>query len=340
LKLFRQEGRTGVTKDDFELLTVIGKGSFAKVMQVRKKDDGKIYAMKILRKEAIIARNEVTHTKAEKRILQRVQHPFIVQLHFAFQTEDKLYMVLDFVNGGELFFHLKREGRFPENRVKFYAAQITSALGHLHSVGIVYRDLKPENILLDFEGNVKITDFGLSKEIKRDESTNTFCGTPEYISPELLKGVGHNFAVDWWSLGTLMYEMLVGLPPFYSENTNIMYQKILTSELQFPSYVSKDAQSMLVGLLTRDPAKRMGSGEKGAEEVKSHTFFAGIDWAKLDRKEYDAPFKPSVKGPEDISQIDQMFTSEKPQDSLVEKSNIDTQHFQDFTYEAPSVMNG
>jgi len=193
---------------------------------------------------------------------------------------------------------------------------------------------------LDFEGNVKITDFGLSKEIKKDESTNTFCGTPEYISPELLKGVGHNFAVDWWSLGTLMYEMLVGLPPFYSENTNIMYQKILTSELQFPSYVSKDAQSLLVGLLTRDPAKRMGSGEKGAEEIKTHIFFAGIDWPKLDRKEYDAPFKPSVKGPEDISQIDQMFTSEKPQDSLVEKSNIDTQHFQDFTYEAPSVMNG
>jgi len=251
-------------------------------------------------------------------------------------------MILDFVNGGELFFHLKREGRFPENRVKFYAAQITSALAHLHSLNIVYRDLKPENILLDFEGNVRITDFGLSKEIKRDESTNTFCGTPEYISPELLKGLGHNYAVDWWSLGTLMYEMLVGLPPFYSENTNIMYQKILTSELQFPSFVSKEAQSMLTGLLTRDPQKRLGSGENGSDLVRKQSFFSGIDWSKLDRKEYDAPFKPSVKGPEDISQIDQVFTDEKPQDSLVEKSVLPEGevHFKDFTYEAPSVIDG
>jgi len=227
--------------------------------------------------------------------------------------------------------------------VKFYVAQITSALAHLHSVGIVYRDLKPENILLDFEGNVRITDFGLSKEMKKDESTNTFCGTPEYISPELLKGVGHGYAVDWWSLGTLMYEMLVGLPPFYSENTNIMYQKILTSELQFPSFVSKEAQSLLVGLLTRDPAKRLGSGERGAEAVKGHTFFAGIDWAKLERKEYDAPFKPNVKGEDDISQIDQIFTSEKPQDSLVERSVLtdsESNNFKDFTYEAPSVIDG
>jgi len=308
-------------------------------MQVRKKDDGKIYAMKILRKEAIIARNEVTHTKAEKRILQKVQHPFIVQLHYAFQTDDKLYMVLDFVNGGELFFHLKREGRFPENRVKFYVAQITSALAHLHSLDIVYRDLKPENILLDGDGNVRITDFGLSKELTRDDTTNTFCGTPEYISPELLKGVGHGFAVDWWSLGTLMYEMLVGLPPFYSENTNIMYQKILSSELVFPSFVSREAQALLTGLLTRDVDKRLGSGPNGSSDVKSHHFFAGIDWAKLDRKEYEAPFKPGVRSETDISQIDQAFTSEKPQDSLVERTNIPhDDNFKDFTYEAPSIL--
>jgi len=329
-----------VTKDDFELLTVIGKGSFAKVMQVRKKDDGKIYAMKILRKDAIIARNEVNHTKAEKRILQSIQHPFIIQLHYAFQTDDKLYMVLDFVNGGELFFHLKREGRFPENRVKFYVAQISSALAHLHSADIIYRDLKPENILLDAEGNVRITDFGLSKELTTDDTTNTFCGTPEYISPELLKGVGHGYAVDWWSLGTLMYEMLVGLPPFYSENTNLMYQKILSSELVFPSFVSKEAQSILSGLLTRDTEKRLGSGPTGSEDIKKHPFFNGIDWAKLERKEYEAPFKPNVKNERDISQIDQVFTSEKPQDSLVERSALgdDQNNFKDFTYEAPSVI--
>ncbi len=205
-------------------------------MQVRKKDDNKIYAMKVLRKEAIIARKQVTHTKQEKTILQKIQHPFIVKLHFAFQTKDKLYMILDFINGGELFYHLKKEGRFPENRVKFYAAEIVCAMDHLHSLGIVYRDLKPENILLDSDGknlastmiltqlgHVTITDFGLSKEVKPNEGTHTFCGTPEYLgtmlyvqsnsfaAPEVLKGLGHGTAVDWWSLGTLIYEMLTGL---------------------------------------------------------------------------------------------------------------------------------
>eukprot|EP01102_Stenamoeba_stenopodia_P008101 TRINITY_DN2301_c0_g1_i3.p1 TRINITY_DN2301_c0_g1~~TRINITY_DN2301_c0_g1_i3.p1 ORF type:complete len:296 (-),score=67.21 TRINITY_DN2301_c0_g1_i3:548-1435(-) len=199
-----------ITKDDFELLTVIGKGSFGKVLQVRKKDTGKIYAMKVLRKEAIVQRKQVAHTKAEKSILAKIQHPFIVGLHYAFQTEEKLYMVLDFVNGGELFFHLKREGKFSEQRVRIYAAEIACALSHLHSFGIVYRDLKPENILLDSEGHICITDFGLSKEIQ-SEDTHTFCGTPEYLAPEILKGQGHGTPVDWWSLGTLIYEMLTGL---------------------------------------------------------------------------------------------------------------------------------
>jgi serine/threonine protein kinase len=253
-----------VTKDDFELLTVIGKGSFGKVMQVKKKDTGEIFAMKVLRKEAIRARKQVAHTKAEKSILQKIQHPFIVTLHYAFQTDDKLYMILDYINGGELFFHLKKEGRFPEHRVVLYAAEIVLALSHLHSLDIVYRDLKPENILIDSEGSrftqppplkslmpfcllcsrsghIVITDFGLSKEINPTEGTQTFCGTPEYLgmvidtsleidsvllvqskafsliqfasvsAPEVLKGQGHGCAVDWWSLGTLMYEMLTGL---------------------------------------------------------------------------------------------------------------------------------
>lgn len=257
-----------VTKDDFELLTVIGKGSFGKVMQVKKKDTGEIFAMKVLRKEAIRARKQVAHTKAEKSILQKIQHPFIVTLHYAFQTDDKLYMILDYINGGELFFHLKKEGRFPEHRVVLYAAEIVLALSHLHSLDIVYRDLKPENILIDSEGHIVITDFGLSKEINPTEGTQTFCGTPEYLAPEVLKGQGHGCAVDWWSLGTLMYEMLTGLPPFYSQNINIMYQKILNSELRFPSYVSSEAQSLLDGLLTRDPTKRLGTSD--AAEIKKH----------------------------------------------------------------------
>lgn len=331
-----------VTKDDFELLNVIGKGSFGKVMQVKKKDDGQIYAMKVLRKEAIIARKQVTHTKAEKSILQKIQHPFIVRLHYAFQTKDKLYMILDYVNGGELFFHLKKEGRFPENRVKFYAAQIVCAMAHLHSLGIVYRDLKPENILLDSDGHICITDFGLSKEITPEEGTHTFCGTPEYLAPEVLKGLGHGTAVDWWSLGTLIYEMLTGLPPFYSQNINIMYQKILNGELRFPSYVSPEARSLLEGLLTREVEKRLGSGPEGGKAVKTHPFFKDLDWNALEAKEIEPPFKPKVRSSTDISQIDTVFTQEKPQDSLVETTLSETMirenNFDGFTFVAPTAM--
>eukprot|EP01133_Synstelium_polycarpum_P003623 gene3623-4151_t len=330
-----------VTKDDFELLTVIGKGSFGKVMQVKKKDDQKIYAMKVLRKDAIIARKQVNHTKSEKNILQGISHPFIVNLHFAFQTRDKLYMILDFVNGGELFFHLKREGRFSEPRVKLYAAEIVSALAHLHQQDIVYRDLKPENILLDSDGHICITDFGLSKKIENTDGTFTFCGTPEYLAPEVLNGHGHGCAVDWWSLGTLLYEMLTGLPPFYSQNVSMMYQKILNGELKIPSYITPEAKSLLEGLLTREVDKRLGS--KSGSDVKNHPWFKNIDWEKLDRKEIEVHFKPKVKSGNDISQIDPVFTQERPMDSLVEGGTLtDTvskdNSFEGFTYVADSIL--
>lgn len=329
----KNDQKVGVA--DFDLLAVIGKGSFGKVMQVKKKDDGEIYAMKVLRKDAIIARKQVAHTRAEKAILQKIQHPFIVNLNYAFQTEDKLYMVLDYINGGELFFHLKKEGKFPEDRVKLYAAEIAQALHHLHSLNIVYRDLKPENILLDSDGHICITDFGLSKEIKKDEGTNTFCGTPEYLAPEVLRNQSHGVAVDWWSLGTLIFEMLTGLPPFYSQNINIMYQKILNGELKFPSFISDDAKSLLEGLLNRDPEERLQG-----DAVLQHPFFSDINWDDLFSKKVDPPFKPEVKSKDDISQIDTCFTSEKPEDSLVEGSAIggDFEGFEGFTYVGDSAM--
>ncbi|KAN0038373.1 hypothetical protein ACTA71_000548 [Dictyostelium dimigraforme] len=335
------KNKQSATKDDFELLNVIGKGSFGKVMQVKKKGEDKIFAMKVLRKDAIIARKQVNHTKSEKTILQCISHPFIVNLHYAFQTKDKLYMVLDFVNGGELFFHLKREGRFSEPRVKIYAAEIVSALDHLHKQDIVYRDLKPENILLDSEGHICITDFGLSKKIETTDGTFTFCGTPEYLAPEVLNGHGHGCAVDWWSLGTLLYEMLTGLPPFYSQNVSTMYQKILNGELKIPTYISPEAKSLLEGLLTREVDKRLGT--KGGGEVKQHPWFKNIDWEKLDRKEVEVHFKPKVKSGTDISQIDPVFTQERPMDSLVETSALgdamgkDTS-FEGFTYVADSIL--
>lgn len=300
------------------MLCVIGRGSFGKVMQVRHKADGRIYAMKVMRKDAIIAKNQVTHTRDEKNILQSIRHPFIVNLNYAFQTKDKLYMILDYVNGGELFYHLKKEGRFEEARVRLYAAEISSALIHLHSHGIIYRDLKPENILLDSDGHIVITDFGLSKEVPQDNETHTFCGTPEYLAPEVLRGQGHSFPVDWWSLGTLIYEMLTGLPPFYSKHINVMYQKILNAPLVFPSTMSTEAKLLLEGLLDRDSDTRLAG-----EAVKSHPFFAGLDWSELDARQIKPIFIPPVRDIMDTTQIDEYFTAERPTDSQVDSLMAD-----------------
>lgn len=292
------ENRVGkLTIDDFHLLTLVGKGSFGKVMQVQKKDTGRIYAIKTIRKAKIISRSEVTHTLAERSVLAQINNPFIVPLKFSFQSPEKLYFVLAFVNGGELFFHLSKEGRFDINRSRFYTAELLCALECLHGFNVVYRDLKPENILLDYQGHIALCDFGLCKlEMKDEDSTNTFVGTPEYLAPELLKGEGYGKTVDWWTLGVLLYEMLTGLPPFYDENTNEMYRKILTAPLNFPGYdvVPPAARDLLTKLLDRDPAKRLGVN--GSTEIKSHPFFHGIDWKKLLQRKYEPTFKPHVVG--------------------------------------------
>ena len=343
LKVSRKvQEKVGV--DDFDLLAVIGKGSYGKVMQVRKKDSGDIFAMKVLRKDKIIARNQVEHTKSEVNVLQNVHHPFMVALRYSFQTPEKLYLLLEYINGGELFFHLSQEGNFNEDRARLYTSQILLALEHLHRYDIIYRDLKPENILLDADGNIRLTDFGLCKEqISSDASTTTFCGTPEYMSPEIVAGKSYGKAVDWWTLGTLLYEMVVGVPPFYSENVNTMYQRILTAPLRFPSHVSPECKSLLEMLLQRDPSKRLGSGPLDAEEIKTHPFFASLDWDKVYRKEMATPFKPDVSagGAADTSNFDAEFTAEPAVDSVVQNSQItDAAGFEGFTYVGASAMDG
>lgn len=230
-----------ISLEAFDIMKVIGKGSFGKVFLVREKSSKIIYAMKVLKKEYVIRKNQVEHTKTERNVLGKVNHPFIVGLNMAFQTSDKLFFVLDYCSGGELFFHLGKVGRFPEPRAKFYTAEIVLALEYVHGLGVVYRDLKPENVLLDSKGNVRLTDFGLSKEGVRDHSTgaNSFCGTPEYIAPEVILRQGHGRAVDWWSTGALLFEMLAGLPPFYSKNREQMFEKIMRAELSCPSFMSE-----------------------------------------------------------------------------------------------------
>ncbi|ODQ46944.1 hypothetical protein PICMEDRAFT_16744 [Pichia membranifaciens NRRL Y-2026] len=303
--------------EDFDLLKVIGKGSFGKVMQVRKKDTGKIYALKSIRKAHIVNKMEVTHTLAEKFVLSRVNSPFIVPLKFAFQSSEKLYLVLSFINGGELFYHLQKARRFPLIRAKFYICELLSAIETLHSMNIVYRDLKPENILLDYQGHIALCDFGLCKiNMKLDQKTNTFCGTPEYLAPELLLNKGYTRVVDFWTLGVLLYEMLTSLPPFYDEDVSIMYKKILEDPLIFPSDMDSVTKDLISKLLNRDPAQRLGY--HGVSEIKSHQFFKDIDWVKLTNKGYIPPYKPQVKNSLDISNISSEFTDERPMDSVVD----------------------
>ncbi|ORZ31837.1 kinase-like domain-containing protein [Catenaria anguillulae PL171] len=314
-----------LSANDFDLLKVLGKGSFGKVLQVRKKDTGRIYAMKILNKKDIIARQEVAHTISERNVLVQATSPFL------------LYLVLDYMNGGEVFYHLQKEQVFSEQRAKFYTAELVLALDHLHRHGIVYRDLKPENVLLDSTGHVALTDFGLCKENLYDATTNTFCGTAEYLAPEVLTGSGYGRAVDWWSLGILLYEMTAGIPPFFSENTNLMYNKIMYDALEFPPGVfSPEAQSLIRGLLDRSANTRLGSSPADAEELKRHPFFADIDWDKLRKKQVVPPFKPQVESETDTSNFDPAFTEALPEDSLPNNSTPLSEtlqdHFKGFTY--------
>lgn len=302
--------------DDFELLKVIGKGSFGKVMQVKKKDTQKIYALKALRKAYIVNNSEIVHTLAERTVLARIDCPFIVPLKFSFQSKEKLYLVLALINGGELFYHLQREGRFSLSRSRFYTAELLIALESLHAMNIVYRDLKPENILLDYQGHIALCDFGLCKlDMKKDDKTATFCGTPEYLAPELLIGHGYTRVVDWWTLGVLLYEMLTGLPPYYDNDVPKMYKKILQDPLRFPDGFDEDAKDLLIKLLNRDPAKRLGAN--GSSEIKKHPFFSQLSWKRLVLKGYIPPYKPSVEGNLDTSNFDAEFTSERPVDSVV-----------------------
>lgn len=284
--------REKVNVEDFELVRVIGKGSFGKVTLVRKKSDTKLYAMKVLAKQNIIKRKQVEHTKTERNVLGKLNHPFIVKLHYAFQTDVKLYFVLDYAAGGELFFHLSRMKKFPDHMARFYAAEITMALDTMHEHGVVYRDLKPENILLDGDGHIKLADFGLAKEgiVAAAEGAHSLCGTPEYLSPEVLDRQGHGTAVDWWNLGMVLYEMLTGLPPWYTTDREKLFERLRGAPLKFPFYVGRPAASLIQALLNRNPVQRLGAG--GGAEVQNHGFFNKLDWDALYRREIPPPFSP------------------------------------------------
>uniref|UniRef100_A0A8C3DK83 non-specific serine/threonine protein kinase n=1 Tax=Corvus moneduloides TaxID=1196302 RepID=A0A8C3DK83_CORMO len=285
------------------------------VKKISGSDARQLYAMKVLKKATLKVRDRV-RTKMERDILVEVNHPFIVKLHYAFQTEGKLYLILDFLRGGDLFTRLSKEVMFTEDDVKFYLAELALALDHLHSLGIIYRDLKPENILLDEEGHIKLTDFGLSKEsIDHEKKAYSFCGTVEYMAPEVVNRRGHTQSADWWSFGVLMFEMLTGTLPFQGKDRKETMTMILKAKLGMPQFLSLEAQSLLRMLFKRNPANRLGAGPDGVEEIKRHAFFSKIDWNKLYRREIHPPFKPATGRPEDTFYFDPEFTAKTPKDS-------------------------
>ena len=329
----RSSSTRKLTPDDFDILKLVGQGAFGKVFQVRKKDSGGIYAMKVMKKDRIIAKDQAEYTKAERDILTAVTHPFVVSLRYSFQTTSKLYLILDFINGGHLFFQLYQMGTFGSELTKFYISEIVLAIGHLHGLSIMHRDLKPENILLDGDGHVKITDFGLAKKIVEDKRANSLAGSIDYMAPEILNAKGHGKTADWWSVGVLMFEMLSGTLPFKGKNKQAVQKAICSEKVKVPNYFLPDAVGLIKGLLAKDPSMRIGHGLSGTADVKGHKYFKGVDWAKIEAKAVSPPFKPNVNGRDCTANFDARWTDVDPVDSVAATPvSGEQEKFMGFTY--------
>ena len=303
-----QSPSNSISIEDFQVLKLLGKGSFGKVLLVKYLNNNNIYAMKILKKEEIIKRNQINHTKTERLLLEKLNHPFIASLQFAFQDSQKLYLVTEFLQGGELFFHIKRKKCFKESPAKFYMAQIFLAIDYLHKAGYIYRDLKPENILIDKEGNIKLTDFGLSKMIPNEENninSNTICGTLEYMAPEIIKGKNYDKSADWYSFGIVLYQMICGDVPFKLKSRNIDEISYET-DIKYPEKISNEAKDIISKLLEIEPEKRLGYNS--SDEIKNSAFFNEVDFDLVYKKEYNPPFRPKLNGELDLKYFNIYFT--------------------------------
>ena len=329
--------------NDFELLKLLGRGSFGEVLLVRLKANKKLYAMKVLDKKMLKQRKQQIHTKTERDLMVKINCPFIVNIKSAFQDETKLYIVSEFLQGGDLFFHLheKRYTVFPEIKARFYIMELVIALDFLHQNNMIYRDLKPENILLDSQGHDKLTDFGLSKIFENeDDKAYTVCGTPQYLAPEILLRKGYDKAVDWWSLGCVLYEMLYGRLPFKFKKGQKISLNIYKEEIAFDKKISEEAKDLIINLLIFDPKSRLGSGVDGGEKIKNHNFFKGVNWKDVWDRKLEPPFVPNLKSDPDLKYFDSSFTDESI-GSLLGKNSLKERGFSNeysgFSYFAPSV---
>ena len=334
-----------VKYSDFEALKLLGRGSFGEVLLVRLKANKKVYAMKVLNKNMLKIKKQQAHTKTERDLMVKINCPFIVNIKTAFQDESKLYIVSEFMQGGDMFYHM-HDGqiiKFNNEKTRFYIMELVLALEALHNNNMVYRDLKPENILLDAKGHIKITDFGLSKILDTEsDKAFTICGTPQYLAPEILLKKGYDKAVDWWSLGCLMYEMICGRLPFAIKKGVKMNIKIYDQAVQYPDRLSDNAKDLIQKLLVIDPSKRLGSGPNGIENIKNHKFFNGVNWKDIEMKKIKPPFIPKLKNDTDLRYFDTMFT-EEPIDGQQRKntnrnrSRDPSNEYAGFTYVTNSV---
>jgi len=311
---------------DFGAIKTLGTGSFGRVMLVQNKQTRTFSAMKILEKQKVVKLRQVEHTLNEKKILQAITFPFIVALEYHFKDNSNLYMVLEFVVGGEMFSHLRRIGRFGESHSRFYAAQIVLAFEYLHHLDLVYRDLKPENLLLDNKGYLKITDFGFAKRVKG--RTWTLCGTPEYLAPEIILSKGYNKAVDWWALGVLLYEMAAGHPPFFADQPIQIYEKIVSGKLRFPNHFSNELRDLLRHLLAVDLTKRWGNLKNGVGDIKNCKFFSSTNWVDIYNKKPPAPLIPKVERASDTSHFQEF--PEDPRIFQIKQHPVHEKDFEDF----------
>lgn len=325
-----------VTLKDFNLVKLVGKGSFGKVFLVSSKATNEFFAMKALKKDVVLQDDDVECTLLERDVCKLgIRNPYLTKLFCTFQNEEFLFFLMEFLNGGDLMFHIVESKKFSEDRARFYAAEILCGLQFLHGQGIIYRDLKLDNVLLDSQGHCKISDFGMCKKISNDGKAQTFCGTPDYIAPEILKGQMYSFSVDFWSFGVLLYEMLTGYSPFHGDDEEQLFQAIQEHDVLYPSSMNEASAVCVRQLLERDPTRRLGVRTSPHGDIRLHPFFARIDWNKLENKQIEPPFKPKVKSPTDVSNFDPDFTSEMPRLSQIDVKllkTIDDEIFRGFSF--------
>ncbi|XP_033116575.1 protein kinase C delta type-like [Anneissia japonica] len=325
--------------EEFHLQKVLGKGSFGKVMLAQLKGTQKYFAIKALKKDVVLEDDDIECTMVERQVLGLAwHHPFLTHLFCTFQSKDHLFFVMEYLNGGDLMFHIQQSLKFDEKRARFYGAEIICGLQFLHQRGIIYRDLKLDNVLLDKDGHIKIADFGMCKQnIAGDSKATTFCGTPDYIAPEILRGQKYGSSVDWWSFGVLLYEMLIGQSPFHGDDEDQLFDSILHDAPYYPKWLGDDALKCISKLLDREPTQRLGV----KENIRTHLFFRSMDFSRLEKREIPPPFKPKIKSASDASNFDPEFTMEKVQLTPTDKKIVDSinqKQFRGFSFTNPQMM--